>query len=243
MIAPSGPLQAQRNIPPGRASSSQTVISQPGGPSNHRLSSSGLKIESQTSSRGASNSRTMTISRSVGVVSFRAFRIGKVLSGFLLPGLQLVQEGVEALEVGLPEFSILLQPLGGFGQRPGLDPAGSFLGVASPGNEASLLKHLEVFGNRGLAQLERSHELINRGLALRQPGQDSPAGRVRQGRERGIEASGHHGSITLGLYIRMEIYRAPGDVSSSGTKDPRAGREGRPAPREMRITALARWCQ
>src|SRR6267143_5267151 len=48
---------------------SHTGIDQPGGPSSHRLTSSGLVWASKTSWRGASNPRVITISRSPGAVS------------------------------------------------------------------------------------------------------------------------------------------------------------------------------
>src|SRR5262245_10433199 len=54
---------------------SHTGISQPGGPSSQRWTSSGLVCASQTRWRGASNERVMTISRSVGVVISSLFGI------------------------------------------------------------------------------------------------------------------------------------------------------------------------
>ena len=49
----------------------RSTIVQPGGPSSQRLSSSGSRMASNTRLRGASKPRVITISRSVGVVTFK----------------------------------------------------------------------------------------------------------------------------------------------------------------------------
>src|SRR5262245_54099229 len=98
MAAPSGPRHDHLNLPPGCKSSSHFVISQPGGPNSQRFSSSGLAIASHTSRRGALKIRVRTISRSVGVVTFKTFfNIDKSPSGFgvlvrFLLGLHLVEQ-------------------------------------------------------------------------------------------------------------------------------------------------------
>src|SRR5258706_16002180 len=66
MSLPSGPRNTQRHAPPTFRSASQTTSDQPLGP-NQRLSSSGLVNASKTSRRGASKTRVITTSRSVGV--------------------------------------------------------------------------------------------------------------------------------------------------------------------------------
>ena len=67
---PSASALTKRYLPPGRRSISQTGIVWPLGP-HHSFMCSGLVIASNTSSRGASNVRVMTISVSEGVVTFR----------------------------------------------------------------------------------------------------------------------------------------------------------------------------
>src|SRR2546422_8799042 len=59
----------KRYLPPTRRSISHPGIDQPGGPSSHRLTSSGLVWASNTNWHGASNTRVITISRSPGAVS------------------------------------------------------------------------------------------------------------------------------------------------------------------------------
>src|SRR6266849_9471984 len=102
-----------------RRSISQTGIDQPGGPSSHCLTSSGLVRASKTRRRGASNTRVITISRSPEAVSFRFpvfFMVVSPLSlaaSTLLFRLLLLEQGVETLEVALPEPAVFLQPPGG----------------------------------------------------------------------------------------------------------------------------------
>src|ERR1700704_2365226 len=69
MSLPSGERITKRNPPPTRRSTSQTTSDHPRGP-NQRLSNSGLVNESKTSWRGASNTRVIAISRSLGRVAF-----------------------------------------------------------------------------------------------------------------------------------------------------------------------------
>jgi len=110
---------------------------------------------SKTRLRGAAKTRVSTISRSVGVVicnvpvSFTVFVIGDLLlwlraSTFFLVGLQLVEQGIEALEAALQRPAVALQPFGGFRERLGLDPAGPPLRVAAARNQAGALQDLEV---------------------------------------------------------------------------------------------------
>src|SRR5579863_3185476 len=109
---------------------------QPGGPSSHCLTSSGLVRASKTRRRGASKTRVITISRPVGVVTFNcpAFIIGALLLAFRaytfpLFGLKLSEQGIEALEPAFPELAIAIQPFADAGQRLGLEAAGALLGV------------------------------------------------------------------------------------------------------------------
>src|SRR5262249_7256562 len=67
---PSGPRSTKRKPPPTLKSTSHTTSDQPRGP-NQRLSSSGLEKASKTRRRGASKTRLITTSRSVGVVTFK----------------------------------------------------------------------------------------------------------------------------------------------------------------------------
>src|ERR1700736_537149 len=77
---PSGPRSTERHVPSTFRSISQTASDQPRGP-NQRLNSSGLVKASKTRRRGASKTRVITTSCSVGVVTFNVpvFVIGDLL--------------------------------------------------------------------------------------------------------------------------------------------------------------------
>src|SRR6266849_10906252 len=84
MSLPSGPRNTERHPPPTFRSISQTASDQPRGP-NQRLNSSGLVKAAKTRRRGASKTRVITTSRSVGVVTFNVpvFFIGDLLYRFV----------------------------------------------------------------------------------------------------------------------------------------------------------------
>src|SRR6266571_2265667 len=86
MSLPPGPRNRERQAPPTFRSISQTTSDQPRGP-NQRLNSSGLVKASKTRRRGASKTRVITTSRSVGVVTFNVpvFFIGDLLYRFVRP--------------------------------------------------------------------------------------------------------------------------------------------------------------
>src|ERR1700676_1121804 len=73
--------QTKCQAPPGRRSISQTGMVQPSGPSIQCGRYFGLVQASKTSLRGALKTRVTTISRSVGVVTFKfsVFAIGDLL--------------------------------------------------------------------------------------------------------------------------------------------------------------------
>jgi hypothetical protein len=68
---PSALRHTWRKVEPTFSSFSHTTIDQPGGPRSQRSSNSGLAIASKTRVRGASKTHVITISRSVGVVTFK----------------------------------------------------------------------------------------------------------------------------------------------------------------------------
>src|SRR5215471_21208860 len=88
---------------------------QPSGPNNQRCKSSGVVQASKTSLRGASKSRIITISRSVGVVTSRVplFFIGSLLKSvraltFLL--FDVFERWFENLKAALPSPIVASQP-------------------------------------------------------------------------------------------------------------------------------------
>src|SRR6267142_527747 len=96
----------------------------------------------------------------------------------LLLRFELVEQGIQALEVALPAPAIVLQPPGRLRERPGLEAARPSLGVAPARDQPGPLEHLEVLGDRRLADLERGGQLRHRGLAGGQAGEDRPPRRI-----------------------------------------------------------------
>src|SRR3979409_458085 len=132
-----------RQRPPGRTSISWIVVLKPFGP-HHCATCFGSTNASHTSSRGASNRRDITISRS-GVTATElffsliadmllllmncfSFRFGCFQAGIFRAGIfqlvlfELVQIGVEAVETLFPELAIVFHPVRHFFERGGFQP-------------------------------------------------------------------------------------------------------------------------
>src|SRR5579885_3214877 len=136
-MSSSSPLplrQRKCQAPPGRRSISQMGIVQPSGPSSHCGTCCGSVHAAQTSRRGASNTRVITISRSDGVlnrvrpISMFAATIVLLLLLFLLLLFLLFQRfevAVEPRVAGLPEAAVALGPLRHLPERRRLEPAGA----------------------------------------------------------------------------------------------------------------------
>src|SRR5262249_36876917 len=135
-----------------------------------------------TSSRGASNSRTAMIARG----SCSRSRLFPAATSFLLR-LQFAQVLVEAVEPFLPKRAIVFQPFVQRLERSGLNAAGAPLRLAAARDEPGTLQHLEMFGDRGSADGEGLGELTHGRFSERKPRQDGASGRVGEGREGGAE--------------------------------------------------------
>src|SRR5438093_8991852 len=88
-------------------------------------------------------------------------------------GFELVEQGIEALVVALPQPAVAFQPPGGFAEPLGLEAAGPPLRVAAARDQAGALQDSEVLGDRGLAHGERVGQLRHRRLTRREPGERS----------------------------------------------------------------------
>src|SRR5579885_1222692 len=149
-MSSSSPLplrQRKCQAPPGRRSISQMGIVQPSGPSSHCGTCCGSVHAAQTSRRGASNTRVITISRSDGVlnrvrpISLFAATIVLLLLLFLL--LQRFEVAVEPRVAGLPEAAVALGPLRHLPERRRLEPAGAELCLAATRDQAGALQHAQ----------------------------------------------------------------------------------------------------
>src|SRR5688572_1189319 len=74
----------------------------------------------------------------------------------------------EAIEARLPELFVVAEPAGGAGERRGVQAHRSRLRLAPARDESRALQHLEMLGDRGLAEIEGGDELAHRGLAAGQ---------------------------------------------------------------------------
>src|ERR1700680_169990 len=117
----------------------------------------------KTRLRGASKMRVMTSSRFSASVMLPALFL---VSIFLLLRLQFAQVLVEAVEALFPETLIVLDPFRRVLERSRLEPARPPLCLAPARNQAGALQHLEMFGDRWEAHLERLCQIGHRSLAL-----------------------------------------------------------------------------
>src|SRR5581483_6481298 len=175
-----------RKTPPGRAPTSQTGFEKPCGP-HHCARCFGSVQAFQTSSRGASNTRTRS-SCFASTLSLLALVTGMRFLLFL----QFAQIFVETIEALLPESSIFVDPFGDVFERAGLEVAGTPLGLAATGDQARALQDLEMLGNRRHADVERLRQFGHRGVAGGEPCEDGAAGGIGEGGEGIAQRVGGH---------------------------------------------------
>jgi hypothetical protein len=142
------------------------------------------------------------------VSSIRAFRVSRsFVLGLWLDGLQYVEQGVEALELALPELTIAFQPFVGFRERPSLEPPRTSLRVAATRNQAGAFEHFEMFGNCGLAHRKRLSQFDHRGVTGSEPRQDCSPGGIGERGEGRVQVIGGRLSITCRFHNQEVIYK------------------------------------
>ena len=109
------------------------------------------------------------------------------VDGSLLLVLELLEQGVEPFVIPFPDPTVALDPIGRLGQRPRLQAPRPALRLAAAGNQPGALQDLEVLRDGGLAHVERLRQLGDGRLAAREARQDTPARRVGECRERGVQ--------------------------------------------------------
>src|SRR6266566_2171864 len=147
---------------------------------------SGLVNASKTSRRGASTTRVTTTSRSDGVVNVVA-PTSCAVAMIPLPLLEVLYVLIQSFEALVPKAAIALGPLDDLPQRRRLEPAGAPLCLAAARDEAGVLEHPEVLGDRGAAHRERRRELLDRGRTGGEAREDRAPRRVGQGGEGGAQ--------------------------------------------------------
>ena len=158
---PSSDLCVIRHEPPGRKSISQLATSYLRGPHQLLMCSHEL-CASNTRSRGASNVRVMTISRSDGVVTLSLL---SAIAVFLSSSLELFQVLVQPVVSLFPETAVMISPIRNFLERFRLQPSRPPLPLPAPRDEPGSLQHLQMLGDRRQADIERRRQFQDRRLA------------------------------------------------------------------------------
>src|SRR5882724_6704785 len=162
----------KRHTPPGLKSNALVVVRKPSGP-HHFPRCFGSVHTDQTNSRGASSSRVPTItfgSESRSMLFVAATFLFLLLRGFAFQrsGLQRAEVVLQAIQPLLPKPAIFLEPIVHALQRVQLEPAGPPLRLTAARDQAGVLQHLEMPGDRRPADVERFGQFRNRRLAERQ---------------------------------------------------------------------------
>src|SRR4051794_942396 len=160
-----------RHAPPGRTSIS-TVSSgtSAAAPPNQSANACGSVHSRQTRSRGAARTR-VTVRPSRG---------------------SLTEPLLHRVEAVLPEGAVGLEPLGRVAQRRAAQARRPKLRAAPALDEAGALEHPQVLRDRLKGHRERRGELVDRRLALDEPREDRPPGRIGERGERGAELVDGH---------------------------------------------------
>src|SRR2546421_9045320 len=188
-ISPSGPRCTIRHRPPGRKSISQLAKSYFLGPHQFDMCSQ-EPWASKTRSRGASNTRVITISRSDGVVSVVLWLPVAAISLLLSSSLDPLQVLVQSVVALLPEAAVPLGPLGHLFERSRFEPSRAPLALPAPRDQPCPLQHLQVLRDGREAHLERLRQLLDRGHPSGQPRQDRSPGRIGERCKGGVQPLG-----------------------------------------------------
>jgi len=132
--------------------------------------------------------------------------------GFGFIELELIEQRVEALEVGFPDATMFLEPFGGVCEGLGFHAAGPALSVLAAGDEAGALENFKVFGDGRLSHGEGLGEFVDGGFAGGEAGEDGTASGIGEGGESGVESIGRGHCITVELYNHLVIYKMERDV-------------------------------
>src|SRR5271155_1571079 len=213
---PSSWHHTKRAAPPTRRSISQTARRQSSGPYNQRLTSSGLVQASNTRCRGASKTRVIVTSRSLGVVTFSVplFFIGALphcASTFFLLRFQLLQHAIQPLEIGFPNAPVSFDPhfqLFQWRRAQRINPA---LRVHANIHQSRVAEHAQMFRDLRLAQAQAMNHVADGPRPFAQQFNDLKAIGFGQGLQ-----GFHHGEcenasirIFLSSYILVGGYTQP----------------------------------
>jgi hypothetical protein len=106
---------------------------------------------------------------------------------FFLLCLNFLQVIVEAIEGLFPELAIALEPMGGILEGLDFEATGTPLGLPAAGDQAGVLEDFQVLGDCWESHLERPGEVVDRGFAAAEMGEDGTARGIGKGGESGGE--------------------------------------------------------
>src|SRR5262245_51816842 len=135
----------------------------------------GSENASKTRAGRALNRRLIVRTRPDVSLPTCAVLVSAILLSILLYLLQIFLQPVEAL---FPEMAVVLEPIGRFLERHGIETAGSPLGLAAADDQAGAFQHLQVLGDRRAGYVEGLCQFGNRSRSERQPSENGPAGRI-----------------------------------------------------------------
>lgn len=120
----------------------------------------------------------------------------------LLPSDSLrTQKHIETIEAVFPKASVVADPLGGMGERRSIQTYGPKLRLAAAQNEPSSLKHLQVFGDSRLLEVEGFNEFVDGRSSLHEPRENRASRRIGQCAENMVKLRlRSHMYIVLWLY-------------------------------------------
>src|SRR5918999_1369516 len=145
-------------------------------------------VETGTSASGPPN---QSANRSGSVHSFHTRSRGTSKTRVMMSPVSDATSGLGRSAI-LALSQALLEPVDGVLEGRRAQPRGAKLRRAAPRYEPRLLEHLKVLGDGLHADRERLGELVDGGLALREPSEDLPARRIGERREGGAELVGRH---------------------------------------------------
>ena len=104
------------------------------------------------------------------------------------PGLEFLEQRIETLVAPFEELAVPFNPIHGLLQSLQFQFAWTPLRIDVHRDEASALKHFQVFGNGWLAHLERLSELRHGRFACCQPRKNGTAGGIGESGKGEVEA-------------------------------------------------------
>src|SRR5215472_18316734 len=124
------------------------------------------------------------------MLSSRSAALFRALASMsLLLSLQLLEVAVEAAEAALPVAAVAFRPLRHIAQRRRLQAARPRLTTPPAAHESRALEHLQMLGDRRLADRERARELHHPRFAAGEAREDGTARRVGERGEGVVEVS------------------------------------------------------